>query len=140
MELRRQDKKHHNRKHRKLMTQWHLTSHARFYAIKNNEAVMAHLQRLNISINLTNITAKSVSTFGWFFLSHPYFTSRDDARNELMNRLDTNKMFDLHVHPIKFMLENKTLLTKAIAITGDKQSTHKMQGKLFKLTTGKARE
>ena len=65
----------HDRKQKKLMTQWHLTSHARFYDIKNNAAVMAHLRRFNIFINLTNITAKSVSTFGWFFLSHPHFTS-----------------------------------------------------------------
>eukprot|EP00957_Ditylum_brightwellii_P067663 5135903-Ditylum_brightwellii.AAC.1 len=57
-----------------------------------------------------------------------------------MNRLDTNKMFDLNVHPIKFVLETKTLSSKAIAITGDKQSTRKMQGKLFKLTTDKAQE
>eukprot|EP00957_Ditylum_brightwellii_P203800 15336255-Ditylum_brightwellii.AAC.1 len=49
-------------------------------------------------------------------------------------------MIDLHVHPIKFVLENKTLSTKAFAITGDKQSTREMQGKLFKLTTDKARE
>eukprot|EP00957_Ditylum_brightwellii_P141109 10750481-Ditylum_brightwellii.AAC.1 len=57
-----------------------------------------------------------------------------------MNRLDTNEMFDLHVHPIKFVLENKTLLTKAIAITGDKQSTREMWGELFKLTTDKTWE
>eukprot|EP00957_Ditylum_brightwellii_P022684 1710898-Ditylum_brightwellii.AAC.1 len=49
-------------------------------------------------------------------------------------------MFDFHVHPIKFVLENKTLWTNAIAITGNKQSTRKMQGKLFKLTTDKAQE
>ena len=65
----------HDRKLKKLTTQWHLTSHARFYDIKNNVAVMAHLRRFNMFINLTNITAKSVSTFGWFFLSHPHFTS-----------------------------------------------------------------
>eukprot|EP00957_Ditylum_brightwellii_P042482 3216794-Ditylum_brightwellii.AAC.1 len=47
-------------------------------------------------------------------------------------------MFDLHVHPIRFVLENKTLSTKAIAITGDRQSTQEMRGKLFKLTTDNA--
>eukprot|EP00957_Ditylum_brightwellii_P173357 13199084-Ditylum_brightwellii.AAC.1 len=57
-----------------------------------------------------------------------------------MNRLDTNKIFDLHVHPIRFVLKNKTLSTKAIVITGDRQSMRKMRGKLFKLTTDNARE
>eukprot|EP00957_Ditylum_brightwellii_P067114 5093864-Ditylum_brightwellii.AAC.1 len=57
-----------------------------------------------------------------------------------MERLDTNEMFDLHVHPIKFALENKTLLTKAIAITGDKQHKREMRGNFFKLTMDKARE
>eukprot|EP00957_Ditylum_brightwellii_P078236 5948829-Ditylum_brightwellii.AAC.1 len=57
-----------------------------------------------------------------------------------MNRFDTNEMFDLHVHPIRFVLKNKTLLTKAIAITGDRQSTQEMRGKLFKLTMDNAWE
>eukprot|EP00957_Ditylum_brightwellii_P200225 15263875-Ditylum_brightwellii.AAC.1 len=49
-------------------------------------------------------------------------------------------MFNLHVHPIQFVLENKTLSTKAIAITGDRQCMREMRGKLFKLTTDNARE
>eukprot|EP00957_Ditylum_brightwellii_P006848 518641-Ditylum_brightwellii.AAC.1 len=57
-----------------------------------------------------------------------------------MERLDTNEMFDLHIHPIKFILENKTLSTKAIAITGDKQRTREMRGQLFKLTMDKVQE
>eukprot|EP00957_Ditylum_brightwellii_P027571 2084320-Ditylum_brightwellii.AAC.1 len=66
--------------------------------------------------------------------------SRDDAQNKLMNRLDTNEMFNLHVHLIRIILDNKTLSTKAIAITGDGQSTREMRGKLFKLTTDNAQE
>eukprot|EP00957_Ditylum_brightwellii_P172326 13118941-Ditylum_brightwellii.AAC.1 len=49
-------------------------------------------------------------------------------------------MFDLHVHPIRFILENKTLSAKAIAITGDRPSTRDMRGKLFKLTMDNAWE
>eukprot|EP00957_Ditylum_brightwellii_P011421 863294-Ditylum_brightwellii.AAC.1 len=49
-------------------------------------------------------------------------------------------MFDLHVHPIRFVLENKTLSTKAIANTGDRQNMREMRVKLFKLTTDNARE
>eukprot|EP00957_Ditylum_brightwellii_P193346 14721562-Ditylum_brightwellii.AAC.1 len=64
--------------------------------------------------------------------------SQDDARNKLMNRLDMNEMFNLHVHPIRFVLDKKTLLTKAIAITGSRQSMREMRGKLFKLTTDNA--
>eukprot|EP00957_Ditylum_brightwellii_P171367 13045517-Ditylum_brightwellii.AAC.1 len=57
-----------------------------------------------------------------------------------MNRLDMNEMFDLHVHPIRFVLKNKTLSKKAIAITGNRQSTREMRGKLFKFTMDNARE
>eukprot|EP00957_Ditylum_brightwellii_P135791 10357052-Ditylum_brightwellii.AAC.1 len=62
--------------------------------------------------------------------------SRDDAQNELMNRLDTNKMFNLNVHPIRFVLKNKTLSTKAIAITGQQAKHAQNEGETIQTDHG----
>jgi hypothetical protein len=126
----------HDRRKQRLESSWHITSEVLLHEMKANPVFMKHLKVNNIFVNATNVQSKSSEIYGWFALSHPKHTSRDDSANELSLRLNVDVSFDIHQYLVRIRSDkNKEVCTtRALVIAGPSDKKQEIRGKLYTLS------